>query len=76
MYSEIKEEFEPQFRYTDLNFTEHYLKAYGKAKNKPYDEAKELIRKILKEVLKKYSQTEPTTTVGKILRFISSIFSK
>jgi CRISPR/Cas system CSM-associated protein Csm2 small subunit len=76
MYQQIKDEFEQKFRENNLNFTEHYMVAYGKAKNKPSEEAKELIRKLLKAVLKKYSDTEGKTIMGRFFRFLSSIFSK
>lgn len=76
MYNEIETEFAPKFKDTDLDFEQVYYNAYSRVKHYGNDDViKKAIKSILGEVLANYSRTKATTKVGRILRWISRIFS-
>lgn len=76
MYNEIESEFAPKFKDTDLDFKQQFDTAYDRVKHYGNDDViKNAIKDILRGVLANYSQAKATTKVGRILRWISRIFS-
>lgn len=76
MYNEIESEFAPKFKDTDLDFKQQFDTAYDRVKHYGNDDViKNAIKDILRGVLANYSRTKATTKVGRILRWISRIFS-
>lgn len=76
MYSEIREEFAPQFEKIGLDYPTEYQKAFNRVGHyQDYDVMKGAIRGILSGVLLEYSRTESKTDLGRIFRIISRILA-